>query len=345
MPHQVPWLIEKALHPAEVGRQLAYAAFQGEQGVSGSLDCRVAALDIPGPYIRAFPGSYAILNRGPGAVNQMYTGRISSEDVVGVQNTTSSGGRTDLVVIRIENPDIDGTAPPSSLDNGPYAFTRIIQNVPSGTTDVADLNLGYSAITLARIQMPPSTSTVTNSMITDLRGTKETPVPAPATFFDVVNFTGSSSLPPPPQGSGTRTSPWKAWPVASSWQVPVPTWATEASIFYQVMVGMTDNTWGAMRMNFNGRFTPSVAFDINYPLVSGATLQRCVFTNGGAMRHFYTCGGRISIASNERGTTVPLRTEAQTFDNVVYQARGSSIADAGSMAVLQVQFKQAAASA
>lgn len=343
MPHQVPWLVEQALHPAEVGRQLAFAAFQGQEGVSSPADCAVAALDIPGNSIRVFPGSYAILNRAPGYPNQMYTGRVTTEDVVSVQNTTSSGGRTDLVVIRIENPDTEGVAPPQNRDSGPYAFTRVIQNVPSGITSVNELNLGYSALTLARIQIPPSTSTITNSMITNLRNTKETPVPAPAVFTDVQNYTSTSNLSPPPLGGGTRTSAWVNWPGPANWQVPVPTWATEAQLYFQVNPGINNNTWGEMRFNFNGRFTPVTSFDVNFPMLSGTNI--CFMTNGGPMRASYVVGGRVAVAASERGIAVPVKVEARTIDNVTYQARGTSGVGSGTVGFLNITFKQAAASA
>lgn len=345
MPHQVPWLVEQALHPAEVGRQLAYAAFQGQEGVSDALSCRVVPQDIPGPYIKVLPGSYAILNRSPGYPNQMYTGRIIQEDVVPVQNTTSSGGRTDLVVARVKNPDTEGVAPPQNRDNGPYAVSEVIRNVPAGIEKVEDLNLGYSAIALARLSIPASTGAIQGSMITDLRGTKQTPVPAPATFTDVLNYSSASTLPPPPNGSGTRYLPWTAWPAGATWQVPVPTWATDVQLYYQVTASLSDNTWGEMRVNFNGRYTQTVAFDCNYPLISGAQLIRCVYTNGGGMRELYVAAGRVAVTSAERGTTVPVRIEARTIDHTVYQARGTSLADRGSVGFFTANFKQAAASA
>jgi hypothetical protein len=340
MAHQVPWLVEQALHQAEVGRQLAYAAFQGQEGVTGALDCQVAALDIPGPFIRALPGSYAVLNRAPGYPNQMYTGRITSEDVVPVQNTTSSGGRTDLVVIRILNPDTEGVAPPQNRDSGPYAVTQLIQNVPVGTTTVAELNLGYSAIALARLQIPPSTSAIQANMITNLRDVKQTPVAAPSSFVDVANYTSNSTLPPPPNGSGTRYSAWVSWPSAASWQVPVPTWATEAHCYYSVNPTMLDNTWGELRFNFNGTLSPNVMFDVNFPMFSGTNL--CYATNDGGLRGHYVVGSRLAVGANSRGKTVPVRIEARTIDATSYRARGSSLVDRGSVGYCAIHFKQAA---
>jgi hypothetical protein len=264
--------------------------------------------------------------------------------VVPVQNTTSSGGRTDMVIIRILNPDTEGVAPPQNRDTGPYAATQIIQNVPSGAKGIEELNLGYSAIALALLTIPPSTSTVTTNMITNLRETKETPIPAPAVFTDVTNYTSNSTLPPPPNGSGARFSSWLSWPAGASWQVPVPTWATEAQLYYQVNPQISDNTWGTMRFNFNGRFTPEVTFDVNYPLISGASLIRCVYTNGGGERPLYVVGGKVSVSAAERGTIIPIRVEARSADHSVYQARGSSLADRGSVGFCSISFKQSAVS-
>lgn len=344
MAHDVPIATEEGSHNPGIFRANIYAQKNGQEGLASPTDGRVSALDVPDSYIRVSPAAYTIVNRESGYPNEMYAGRLQNEDRIPVQPTTSSGGRTDLVVFRVENPAIGAwtALPPDKKPDGPYVFTRVIPNVPSGTVSVRDIPGNYSAITLARLQIPPSTSTITNSMITPLRDVSPNPFPAPGEFYDIVNYSGSSTLPPPPNGSGTRTTNWVSWPSGATWQVPVPGWATEAACVFEVNPIIGDNTWGDMRVVFNNRALSPVQFDVNFPMFSGNNL--CFFTNGGGMRVPYKTGGKISVAAGERGTTVPVRIEARTIDGSSYRARGSSTTNNGSMGELTIRFKQAAVS-
>jgi hypothetical protein len=348
MAHDVPIATEDGTHNTGIFRANLYALKNGQEGLSGPLDGRVSALDVPDSYIRVSPANYSIINRESGYPNEMYSGRLREEDRVPVQPTTSAGGRTDLVVFRVENPAIGPwtALPDDQKPNGPYVYTRVITNVPAGTTNVRDIPGNYSAITLARLQIPPSTSTITNSMITDLRSTSANPVPAPAEFYDIINYTTTSTLPPPPGGSGTRYSNWVSWPAGASWSVPVPLWATEAQCVFEVNPEIFDNTWGEMRIVFNGRPLPAVSFDVNVPLFSGNNIWNlCAWTNDGGMRVPYKTGGKIPVQAVERGATVPVKVEARTIDASFYRARGSSRANTGSLGELAIRFKQAAVSA
>lgn len=343
--HDVPIATEDGTHNTGIFRANLFALTNGQEGLSGPTDGRVSALDVPDSYIRVSSANYTIVNRESGYQKEMYAGRLREEDRVPVAPTTSAGGRTDLVVFRVENPAIGAWTPlpADQKPNGPYVWTRVIPNVPAGTTSVRDLPGNYSAITLARLDIPPSTSTITNAMITDLRGTAEKPVPAPGEFYDIINYTSESTLSPPPGGSGTRFSNWMPWPAGASWTVPVPLWATEAQCVFEVNPEIFGNTWGEMRIVFNGRTLPAVVFDVNFPMFS--LDDWCFFTNGGGMRVPYKTGGKISVSAAERGTTVPVRVEARTKDASVYRALGASHANSGSLGEVSVRFKQAAVSA
>lgn len=188
----VPWAIGGgAQMSATVARLLAYLGGGGEtEGVAAPTSCAVAAMPTPGASVRVAPGPYLIRNRALAGDYQDYVGMVRSQDVVNVTATSSAGPRSDLVVIRVENPFISGEPwqVPTDVANGPYVFTRVIENVPADTTSVHALNLGYTAITLARIDIPASTATITDAMITDLR--------------TVVNPGTGTGGQPPPGGGG-----------------------------------------------------------------------------------------------------------------------------------------------
>jgi hypothetical protein len=239
----VPWAIGGgAEHGAEMARLLAWAAIGGQEGVFSSVDLQVQALAVPGAGIRVLPGSCGILNRALNASKEAYLQRLFTQDEVATNPTGAGGGRSDLVIASVENPTISGEPWPIPPDiaHGPYIFTRVLENVGSGVKSVHALNLGYSAITLARIDYPASTGTVTQAMIKDLR-TVVNPLTGGTQPADDGGGEGPPGDPPPvvcPGGGGddgdnddgdlipanqTTSIPW---PFTANWDIQVPDWAT-----------------------------------------------------------------------------------------------------------------------
>ena len=164
----VPWAVTGAEVTAAVARQELYDSTSGAEGVSAVGALKVQALQTPGPKIRIAPGGALLTNRYNGGAGQSYAARNATQTEIPVTATGSAGGRTDLVVLRILDPEFEGQAPE---DPDEFSYTRIsvIEGVSSNTKSVKDLNLTYPAIALARISIPASTATITNAMITDLR--------------------------------------------------------------------------------------------------------------------------------------------------------------------------------
>lgn len=164
-----PWFVGGgAQHSPEVARAVAYAATGGAEGIVEPGGLKVAPLAVPGTSVRVIAGSAILRNRYPGGGEQSYIVRAPVQETLAVTATGSSGGRSDLVVARVLDPQYEGSAPadPVAFE---YARLAIIQGVPASTTRAADLSLGYPAIELARIDLPASTGTVTAAMIKDLR--------------------------------------------------------------------------------------------------------------------------------------------------------------------------------
>lgn len=164
----VPWMVAGgAVHSAEVGRTLAYVASNGQSGVTQTNDFLVRALSTPGTSVRVAPGSAALVNTYAGQTGQSYIARNTSDENVGITQTGPQA-RSDMLVLRIDDPQYGGTSPEVSVEEGPYVRLSIIPNVgpiavaiPSGTP--------YPAIPLARIDIPANTGTITQAMIKDLR--------------------------------------------------------------------------------------------------------------------------------------------------------------------------------
>lgn len=249
----VPWAIGGgSAMPAEILRLLSWAALGGQEGVFSSADLRVQALETPGTAIRAMPGSCSVGNRALNASKELYVGRLFAQDVVEINPTGAGAGRSDLVVVQVENPYISGEPwqIPEDPQNGPYIFTRVIQNVAATVKAVKDLNLGISAITLCRIDIPQSTGTIIPAYIKDLRtvvnpmtGAVQPPVDDP----DGGDGDDGDPVVTCPGGDGddddnddgdacesTQTS-FLDWPFTANIDLNVPDWANYADVTITVI--------------------------------------------------------------------------------------------------------------
>ena len=328
----VPWAIEggAALIPGSILRQLSYALTGGREGVVGALDCRVQALATPGGQVRVSTGLYAINSRSVGATNEQYAGYVVSEDVVSVAPTTSSGARSDLVIIRVENPYAPGETwdEPTDPTVGPYVFTKILQGVPSTTATLAALGRTDTAIVLARLDIPVSTATITQGMIKDLRSiagqaqriTEDTT--ATDWYTDSKYCPSGSAVPP----SDTTTT-YIDWPSEASWTVPIPSWATGVDIVRADVLNaqVNGNAYGDMVLSIGGTVGTPTVYDLYSP-------------GGNAARSTIGVGGTQAIPASMRGTTQTVKLRARRLTSG--GNTGTLIATSGCYTTLALNFKR-----
>lgn len=163
--------IDGGRHTGSLLRLLAYAAVGGNEGVVTAVDCKVHALNAgAGPAVEIDAGGVVIRNRFANVLNQSYVANnraISRLDVT----ASGAGGRSDLVIVKLKDPQYQGSGIVGTDDPATFQYVDpiIIENVPAGTKDAAALNLGYPAYALARIDLLPNTTNVTNGMIVNLR--------------------------------------------------------------------------------------------------------------------------------------------------------------------------------
>src|SRR5690606_31486145 len=296
---------------------------------------RVLALDVPGPSIRVMPGSAAVRNRGNGAPKEMYAVELQgSADTVSVSSTDASGGRSDLVVVRVENPFIPGEpfGLPTEPTEGPCTHVRISYDVPSDCTDYYDLEPGTcgglmvsdtdSVLTLARIDIPESTGTITQDMLNDLRSMGQLGGRRIGEdFFAEVIWTEASIL-DTETVAGTGTS-FTNWP-NKVWQVPIPEWVTGAVALVLFNPKLTDgNVWGEMKIDIGGAdFGLPTTYDFDF--VGTNTLETMFIS------------GTYVIPPEVRGTVANIRLRQRSMGTYPGRLRTG----VGTYVYIQLAFKR-----
>lgn len=308
-------------HPASLARLQSFVAFESVEGVVNPLDMRVMALDVPGTAIRVMPGAGAVLNRAAGVQSQAYTVELAGgPDEKQVTATDSGGGRSDLVVVRVENPFLAGEnfGLPPDPSSGPYTYVRIIPGVPPGTIDYHQLTPGTygdvtvsstdSAITLARIDIPASTATIQQSYIKDLRSMAQMggrradeEIVESNPWIEVEKHVDDRIL------YASDTS-YKIWPSDINWRIPVPEWATAMECIVQIDAFMRDAPTG----------TPTGVFGDCLPVINGSsdgytptTFDWNWVKTGGAQIVPIRVLGTLPIPAALRGTIITFRVKAR----------------------------------
>lgn len=206
------------------GAALRTAVHDGSEGILTHTDLRVHQLPTAGGQIVIDPGAARILNRSAGGRNQTYVASARQLSKLDVAPNNTNTPRSDLVVVRIEDPEFAPwpAVPEDQAENYQYTRPRVLSPVPATTSRLTDLNLAvpYSGIAVARIDIPANTSAITDAMITDLRR-----VARPQRERDVQLWVPPNQTVDLPDTNGTRVH----FPVLNQ-PVYVPEWATHAKM-------------------------------------------------------------------------------------------------------------------
>ncbi|MFE0206988.1 hypothetical protein [Streptomyces sp. NPDC058985] len=229
----VPIATLGAEHSAQQFRMMIKDLARDNQGVTTGSDLKVTALSTPGAGVQIGDGSAVIAGKYSPTQGYYNAYNIGS-DTVDIA-ATGGTGRSDMLVLRVEDPEFEGTRDP---EVDPIVFFEVIPNVSSSATTVP---AGYSAVPLARIDIPSSTATITNAMIKDLRQVANprrdrvlTPYYQPG--GPVVEISGTSST-------------WKTHPNVTLATLAIPSWAATAKVIFSVngLRLSTGDVFGAFR--------------------------------------------------------------------------------------------------
>jgi hypothetical protein len=305
-------------------RLLAYQAFNGNEGILGPDDLKVTAQDVPTSSVKVAVGACAIRIKNAALTYQAYAGRMPTIDTP--INIAATGGsvRSDMIIARVEDPNNagEGWAVPGDRTVGPYIFTRVISGVPGTAKTLADAGIPtHNAIPLARIDIPVSTSTITNAMIVDLRKIAN---PRRERRVFTVNPGGTVNL--------TSASFVDFY---GSWTVDVPAWATSAIMLASLGGVRCDRFDGSTNGSANGQLrlllgaslaSQGVGYNVDVPPS---------FTS---WRGMLGVGDTVAVGSSLRGTnqTVKIQGKKDSGNKNIY-------ADTSSFASVDLEFIEAAA--
>lgn len=286
----IPWFVEGTAASEETMRLIVDAAACGGEGVVGPADLLVTALAAPADAVQVAPGAMVAKRRATlGGGSQSYAARMPTLEQVDISPTGTDGPRSDLIIARVEDPFGGETWPtPEDPTVGPYVFTRVIPDVPAGTTSILDIDPDSTAVTLARVDLPVSTSVITDAMVTDLRQ-----LVRPRTERFRRYLPGAWST---PDDVGAVTDAWEIFPMGASWSEKVPAWATHADI-HVLITGLlhpdTVEARGQLRVTLGDtQHGTGMPFDITQ-----------------AGRVALQAGGHFAIAPADRGKVLDIDIE------------------------------------
>ena len=304
-----PLLTNGATHSAQQFRMMIRDLANGAEGITQGDDLKVTQRSTPGGGIVVGDGSGVIRGRDNVFQGHYSVCNIGSADVPIAP--TGATARSDMLIVRVEDPEYGYSHDPATDQ---IVFPQVISNVSASATTIPD---GRTGIPLARIDIPASTATITNAMITDLRK-----VANPRRQRTVMTQSPASQS----TGIGGSTTP-SYFSTAAGWSIAVPDWASKAIIKIDVspIRYALDNFWGQLSATFGASLTVQPIFlDDN----QGTGIRRI----GSVV------ADTLTIPASYRGTTQLLRVRA----NAVNAGQAGRIyVDSGTTLVADVQFEEA----
>lgn len=335
----VPYFTQSpgAQHSPEVFRAALFTATRGAEGIVGVGDLKVVATPVPNGNVVVSIGAALLLSRDVGGAQQTYEARNPSADpTVKIAQTGSSGKRSDLVILRVEDPGMDGTTWPDPVDvgKGPFVFFRVISGVPAGTTRVQDVpgHENDTAITLARVDIPASTATITSAMIVDLRT-----VALPRKDRQV---NAHAQVQAESEALVAKTSAGEVFPnTSSAFTVLVPPWATQVIIiatWSQVQAGADANgsAYGRLWVQLGADS------DANKKLTQESSWDT-VDVKSGKARYTYTVVDTVYVPAGLRGRRIPITMRGRRSDTTA--TAETLVLDAVSGVAVDAEFVEVAA--
>lgn len=306
----VPILTNGATHSAQQFRMLVRDLASGAEGITEGDDLKVTQLSTPGGGVQIADGSGVVRGRVSSFQGSYAVCNTGVDTSVTIAANGAGATRYDMVILRVEDPEYEGTLDPETDD---INYFDVVSNVSSTATTIPG---GLTGIPLARIAIPASTSTITDAMITDLRQVAN---PRRQRLL-LTESPGSLST-----AIGSSTA-WSYFSTHTGWSVAVPDWATKvivkidvSSIRYNLgfFYGKLGATFGASLT------TQDVVLDDN----QGSGIRRVPGL----------VADTLTVPSAYRGTSQSLRVRAASLDT---GQAGRIYVDTGTTFAADVQFEE-----
>lgn len=297
------WAINGAQMGADLARRAMYAEAR-QSGIVQKEDLEVTELAVPGVGILISDGVGLVINDYQTDPNEIYVVSNPGSHTIpsGDMPAANPAAKSYIVAVVVGDSDFSQAGHPWMTAEDPpegeettfeYVRPTLIEVSAGATT----LDVNYPALVLARIDIPADTTTITNSMITDLR-TLASPRQSQEMFVSPVDSWTNGAPDYIPSGSA-----YAAWGSYSP-TVKVPSWATRAivvcSINGAVVIDSSVNVAGSIRTKLGSVVGPVASFDFPTGRV-------------GAQRDNLSTAGEYAVSSIA-GTTVALAVEG--FENI-----------------------------
>lgn len=259
MAFEVPYVVHGAMHSARLFRRQYQASVGPGSGVTRPGDFKVLPLSTPGDGVRVLSGGGTAQSRDTSATEResYAVENASQETVTGLAGTGTGETRRDMVIIEITDPSMTSVSYPDPAgasgtwtDGSDFARVTVIQNVGSATR-LEDVSLSawryVTGITLATIDYPASTSTISEGMITDRR---EVQKPERGSQKVTLELSGSTTYPVVSTSAYPGGSTWPSTATADpKLSIRIPADATVAKItgtWFQVISPGAGNSYGSV---------------------------------------------------------------------------------------------------
>lgn len=326
------WAIDGPLTTAALARRQTFATSGGSEGIVSKGDLKVLPLATPGVGLRISDGAALLLNRYQSEPRETYTvlnageHTMQSGDMPGSQPTAKSY----LVCVTIGDPEGSqvghpwmGASDPPAGQESTFLYVRPwLIECPAGTEHFTELGLNFPALALARLDIPANTTTITDSLIVDLR---KLALPKSSIVIDHQDAAGTNVL----NGEGGVVGAYERWPNQDQLVTTVPEWAVSAKVVGFIEGGRKT---GAFHAQFRARLEGHGATQVSNINEDGSA--------GAADRITINVGGEIPIPEAVRGQQAKFHIEG-TPSNASSKNKLETSAN-NTTALLQVQFVEEA---
>lgn len=297
------WAIDGALLGSSLARRAEYAATGGAQGTVQKNDLRVTELGVPGVGILVEAGVGLVKNEYQTVPNETYVvSNPSTHTVPSIEMPAANpSAKSYIVAVVVGDPDFSQTGHPWMGSDDPpigdeqtFEYVRVtLIEVSAGATS---LDVNYPALPLARIDVPADTTTITDSMITDLRS-----LALPRQSQEIFVSPGGTFTYANPRYIDVSSGTWYNWGAADYGPyIDVPEWATRAIVVTSINgIVIRDtgvNIVGNLRTRLGTVTGPITKFDYDN-------------TGAGILRDNLQCAGEFDVSSIAGQKNVALRVE------------------------------------
>lgn len=217
---QSHWATDGSRTSGQLARLMLRSATNFQEGIISPQDLRVEELATPGSSVRILDGECVVLGDAVADLGTYY-GYNQGQHELPIASTGAGETRSDLIIVQAQDPTYAGSPFTGDPATDVIVTPRVVAGVSPDATETSEVN----AIVLARVDVPESTTTITQDMILDLR---EIANPPTKTFqFSKENDSGVVDT--------LTEDTFVNWPdFYGSLTFPVPTWATHMDVAYHI---------------------------------------------------------------------------------------------------------------